>query len=586
MDTARNITTIRLPHSSYKAIPDNSVDAVVISTEFDPNEKSYQDIGNEYRIRLKETMNTIQQGFQILKNGGLLFVYGLPKWLPFFGVFLDSLQNENSKMMFKYWIALDIDARPQNETFPPAHTGLLMYLKSRKTKTPSPFHLNTKTVRIPYQECHACGKITKDWGGKKHLLNPLGAAVSDVWRDLPKTFLETNEIPDFVLNRIYDLMEKPSLSFINIIEQQSLAPTEQQLKTFTAKAMEVSQNNEGVLKKLPLDQVLFVDAIEFMKTIAAKYPKGIFDLAFADPPYNLEKDYGEYADLQSDKRYLEWCKDWLKLMCEVLRPGGALMIVNLPKWCIHHAAFLNELDNMIFRHWIVWDALSEPAGKIMPAHYALLYYTKRGGSITFNSPSPTDSDSLGPIDAHYYCLRKSCIKKRKTAGDDDKVDLTDIWWDIHRIKHKKDRDQHPCQLPIKLMERIINLTTIPDNLVFDPFCGAGTTAIVSKMFKRHFITTDIDEKYVEIVKQNLKMLQPTLNGEYRLIRESVSRSRKNTVPRKEIEVDFIKLCKKEERVLSVEEVAVINEELANKIRNYYPNIKKLRKITQRRLKWR
>ena len=117
------------------------------------------------------------------------------------------------------------------------------------------------------------------------------------------------------------------------------------------------------------------------------------------------------------------------------------------------------------------------------------------------------------------------------------------------------------------------------------FFGAGTTAIVSKMFKRHFITTDIDEKYVEIVKQNLKMLQPTLNGEYRLIRESVSRSRKNTVPRKEIEIDFINLCKKEERVLSVEEVAVINEELANKIRNYYPNFKKLRKIAQRRLDW-
>jgi len=221
----------------------------------------------------------------------------------------------------------------------------------------------------------------------------------------------------------------------------------------------------------------------------------------------------------------------------------------------------------------------------MPAHYTLLYYTKRGGSITFNSPSPTDSDSLGPIDAHYYCLRKSCIKKRKTARDNDKVNLTDIWWDIHRIKHKKDRDQHPCQLPIKLMERIIKLTTNQEDIVFDPFCGAGTTAIVSKMFKRHFITTDIDEKYVEIAKRNLMMLQPTLNGEYRFIRESVSQSRKNAVPRKEIEIDYINLCKKEKRVLSIEEVAVINETLANKIRSYYPNIKKLRKIAQRRLNW-
>jgi tRNA/tmRNA/rRNA uracil-C5-methylase (TrmA/RlmC/RlmD family) len=135
------------------------------------------------------------------------------------------------------------------------------------------------------------------------------------------------------------------------------------------------------------------------------------------------------------------------------------------------------------------------------------------------------------------------------------------------------------------MERIIKLTTNPGDVVFDPFCGAGTTAIVSKMFKRHFITTDIDAKYVKIAKQNLKMLQPTLKGEYRFIRKSLSRSRKNTVPRKEIEIDFINLCRKEERVLSIEEVAAINDVLANKIRNYYPNFKQLRKLAQRRLNW-
>ncbi|MFX1555500.1 MAG: DNA-methyltransferase [Promethearchaeota archaeon] len=588
MDKARHIQTIELPDSSFNDIPENSADAVVISTDFDPMEKYFyqnQVLSNDYRARTEKTINTIQKGFQILKNGGLFFVYGLPKALPHFGVFLDSLKDKKSRMIFKYWIALDIDARSPNETFPPAHIGLLMYLKSRSTKTPSPFHLNTKTVRIPYQKCHSCGKITKDWGGKKHLINPLGAAVSDVWGDLPKKILDTNEIPNFVLNRIYDLVEKPSLSFINIIEQQSQLLTEQQSSQLKTKNIEVPQFDKSVLEKMPLDQVLLIDAIEFMKIIVTKYPEGIFDLAFADPPYNLEKDYGEYADLQSDQRYLAWCEDWLKLMCEVLRPGGALMILNLPKWCIHHAAFLNELDDMMFRHWIVWDALSEPAGKIMPAHYTLLYYTKIGNQITFNSPSSKDSDALGPIDAPHYCLRSKCIQRRKSKDDDDKIDLTDIWWDVHRIKHKKDRDQHPCQLPIKLMERIIKLTTNPGDVVFDPFCGAGTTAIVSKMFKRHFITTDIDEKYVEIAKRNLKLLQPTLNGEYRFIRERVSRSHKNAVPRKEIEIDFINLCKKEERVLSVEEVAVINETLANKIRSYYPNIKKLRKIAQRRLDW-
>jgi site-specific DNA-methyltransferase (adenine-specific) len=209
----------------------------------------------------------------------------------------------------------------------------------------------------------------------------------------------------------------------------------------------------------------------------------------------------------------------------------------------------------------------------MPDHYTLLYYTKRGGSITFNSPNP--------IDAAYYCLRKSCIKKRKAAGEDDKVDLTDIWWDIHRIKHKKDRDQHPCQLPIKLMERIIKLTTNPGDIVFDPFCGAGTTAIAAKMFRRHYITTDVDEQYVEITKQNLKMLQPTSNG-YILPRKRKSRNSSSSVPRRKIEISYMKLCRKEKRVLSISQVMARDAELGELIKTY-PDFKYLKKITRRRL---
>jgi DNA modification methylase len=568
------IKTISLPNPILETIEADSYNTIVVSTNFDPNEKYVdQNCGSS---RLENSVKILKIAFRLLKKGGLLFVYGLPKVLPHFGAFLDSLEDQRSRLIFKYWIALDIDVRAPDETFPPTHMGLLMYLKSRKGKTTSPFHLNTKTVRIPYQSCRACGRNTKDWGGKKHLLNPLGAAVSDVWRDLPKTSLQTNIIPDFVLYRIYDLVEKLSLSFLHIIEPQTMM-----LKDQISPSPTDFIGDPYDLQKLPVDRVMLADAIGYMKTITSEYPNGIFDLAFADPPYNLEKDYGDFNDLQPDQKYLKWCEEWLDLMCRVLHPGGALMIVNLPKWCIHHADFLNNTPDMDFRHWIVWDALSEPAGKIMPAHYALLYYTKRGGSITFNSPSSTDSDVLGPIDAAYYCLRKSCIKKRKAAGEDDKVDLTDIWWDIHRIKHKKDRDQHPCQLPIKLMERIIKLTTNPGDIVFDPFCGAGTTAIAAKMFRRHYITTDVDEQYVEITKQNLKMLQPTSNG-YILPRKRKSRKSSSSVPRRKIEIGYMKLCRKEKRVLSISQVMARDEELGELIKTY-PDFNYLKKITRRRL---
>ena len=66
-----------------------------------------------------------------------------------------------------------------------------------------------------------------------------------------------------------------------------------------------------------------------------------------------------------------------------------------------------------------------------------------------------------------------------------------------------DRDAHPCQLPEKLMERLIRLTTRPGDLVFDPFCGAGTTAIAARKLGRDFVVVDLDADYVRLTREKL-----------------------------------------------------------------------------------
>jgi site-specific DNA-methyltransferase (adenine-specific) len=86
--------------------------------------------------------------------------------------------------------------------------------------------------------------------------------------------------------------------------------------------------------------------------------------------------------------------------------------------------------------------------------------------------------------------------------------VSDVWTDIHRIKHKGKRDQHPCQLPIHLMDRIILLTTDENDVVLDPFSGTGTTAISAKRLGRKYIGFELDENYVDISRQKLKQAQP------------------------------------------------------------------------------
>jgi len=93
--------------------------------------------------------------------------------------------------------------------------------------------------------------------------------------------------------------------------------------------------------------------------------------------------------------------------------------------------------------------------------------------------------------------------------------ISDVWTGIHRIRHKKRRDEHPCQLPIPLLERLILMSTDEGDIVLDPFVGTGTTVIAAKRLGRRYIAIDIDPKYVEMTKKKLVSVEPTkINGCY------------------------------------------------------------------------
>jgi len=92
--------------------------------------------------------------------------------------------------------------------------------------------------------------------------------------------------------------------------------------------------------------------------------------------------------------------------------------------------------------------------------------------------------------------------------------LSDVWADIHRIRHKNRRDEHPCQLPEPLLERLILMTTDEKDIVLDPFIGAGTTASAAKRLGRNFIGIDIDPKYKLIIENKLKNVSYRLTNGY------------------------------------------------------------------------
>jgi site-specific DNA-methyltransferase (adenine-specific) len=92
-------------------------------------------------------------------------------------------------------------------------------------------------------------------------------------------------------------------------------------------------------------------------------------------------------------------------------------------------------------------------------------------------------------------------------GINDQVNLTDIWWDVHRIKHRRDRDYHPCQLPEPLMNRIIQLATNPGEVVLDAFGGTGTTPITALRLGRQYVAIDLDTNYVNIMRDKIAQVE-------------------------------------------------------------------------------
>ncbi len=213
------------------------------------------------------------------------------------------------------------------------------------------------------------------------------------------------------------------------------------------------------------------------------------DTVFADPPFNLNKDYGDKSnDNLPDAEYLAWCYLWIDQCIRVLKPGGSLFIYNLPKWNIPLGAYLMQ-QGMTFRHWIaiaVGNAFPIPK-RLYPAHYSLLYYTK-GKPNTFRKIRT-------PIETCRHCggeIRD--YGGHRDAMNPNGVNLKDVWTDIPPVRHWKfkSKARKANTLSTKLLDRVVEMSTFPGDIILDPFGGSGTTYAVCEVKHRHWLGVELD----------------------------------------------------------------------------------------------
>ena len=239
--------------------------------------------------------------------------------------------------------------------------------------------------------------------------------------------------------------------------------------------------------------------------VLSRLPTRSFDLLFADPPYNLNKDFGKENFRQTSlDKYEEWLDSWLRLCIPLLKETASVYICG--DWRSSSAIERVGMKYFTLQNRITWEREKGRGAKRnwKNASEDIWFFTV-SDRYTFNldavkhrrrviapykeNGSPKDWNETP--DGNY----------RDTHPSNIWTDLTVPFWSM------SENTDHPTQKPEKLLAKIILASTNVGDTILDPFAGSGTTAVVAKKLGRHFVAIESDEDYCLLTAKRLEMAE-------------------------------------------------------------------------------
>jgi site-specific DNA-methyltransferase (adenine-specific) len=239
-----------------------------------------------------------------------------------------------------------------------------------------------------------------------------------------------------------------------------------------------------------LDQVVLVDCLEALDQL----PAACADLIIADPPYNLNKDFGVWREIEHKHRWLDWCKTWLRQCERILKPGGSIFVYGIHHHLCWLQCYLYEL-NLVYRRQIIWFYENGFSGytKSLSAQYEPLLWFSKGRSYTYH-----------PIREPYKSterLKHRIIKNGREWKPNPQGRLGGDVWRFPTLAGPRFRDEkvkHPTQKPLSISNRVVRHFSNSGDLVVVPFAGSGSECVAAKSAGRRFIGFDVNPFYVEL----------------------------------------------------------------------------------------
>ncbi len=233
---------------------------------------------------------------------------------------------------------------------------------------------------------------------------------------------------------------------------------------------------------------LFCHTSETMQEL----PDDCVSLMVTSPPYNVGKDYDDDLSL---KDYFGLLERVFRETYRVLQPGG--------RACVNVANVGRKPYVPLASHV---NLLMMDIGFLMRGEIIWIKGKGASGSCAWGSWQSAANPILR--DLHEYVLVFSkgrfdrVVKGENTITKDDFMRGTLSAWDLPAESAR--RVGHPAPFPVELPRKLIELYTFREDLVLDPFCGAGAACVAARRTGRRFVGYDINPEYLEIARKRLE----------------------------------------------------------------------------------
>ena len=246
-------------------------------------------------------------------------------------------------------------------------------------------------------------------------------------------------------------------------------------------------------------QIVQGDCIEGMKGLGDRQ----FNLIIADPPYNLDKDFGIWKESEKRAEWKDWTRKWLNEALQVLSDRGNIFVYGIHQHQCWVQCIMYELG-FVYRRQIIWHYENGFAGyserSLSASYESLLWFSKTQEYIYHPIREPYKSQER---------LKYKITKNGKVWAPHPEGRLAGDVWSFPTLAGRRFRDEkvdHPTQKPLSISTRIVKYFSDPRDTVLVPFAGSGTECVAAVMEGRKYLGFELNPDYIQIARQRLTNL--------------------------------------------------------------------------------